>query len=477
MASALAVGLTDRRSGPQPGALPGLTGFLLVLLAVQLALLIAFACVVTVLAVRAPRVKPVSGFEPYLRGGLAALIAVLGFALGGLLTAIVTFGVARLLGTPEPSGFTHAPADAVYVPWPIYAFGAGLAGALVGGLLAAGVLYLRYRQNWQRFDQPAGGRSPVGAAYQGGFDPAFDAHRRAIAKAWAVGLLADDAAMAVALTVGCAMAFVVSFEFLGLVNAGTVSVAGWWSGLASVISLSGLLVVSGFVILLRDAYSNTAKRKTIGTVWDVATFWPRAVHPFAPPCYGERAVPEVVDRIGVLTGQLSGTGERPCPLEPPDRSPASGVSVTPGPVLLTGYSQGSIIAPAVAAQLPPGVREHVALLTLACPARRLYGRAFPAYFGVDQLSALTGMLGGAGPAGRWKNLVRRSDFIGSWVFECPEPRFDDDYLRNHVDQPCLDPVLLVPDANPTPPPTHRHSGWWPDPRTGALGRHLVRRLC
>jgi hypothetical protein len=144
------------------------------------------------------------------------------------------------------------------------------------------------------------------------------------------------------------------------------------------LSLSGLLVVSGFVILLRDAYSNTAKRKTIGALWDVATFWPRAVHPFAPPCYGERAVPEVVDRIGVLTGQLPGTGERPCPLEPPDRSPASGVSVPPGPVLLTGYSQGSIIAPAVAAQLPPGVREHVALLTLACPARRLYGRAFPA---------------------------------------------------------------------------------------------------
>lgn len=142
-------------------------------------------------------------------------------------------------------------------------------------------------------------------------------------------------------------------------------------------------------------------------------------------------------------------------------------------MLLTGYSQGSIIAPAVAAQLPLEVREQVALLTLACPARRLYGRAFPAYFGRDQLSALTGLLGGKGPTGRWKNLVRRSDFIGSWVFKCPEACFDDDYLRNHVDQPCLDPVLLVPDAEPTPPPTHRHSGWWPDPRTRVLGRYLV----
>jgi type IV secretory pathway VirJ component len=39
-------------------------------------------------------------------------------------------------------------------------------------------------------------------------------------------------------------------------------------------------------------------------------------------------------------------------------------------VLLTGYSQGSVIAPAVIAQLPATTRDQVALLTLACPARR-----------------------------------------------------------------------------------------------------------
>jgi len=259
----------------------------------------------------------------------------------------------------------------------------------------------------------------------------------------------------------------------GLVVAGLVVAGLVVAGLVVAGLVVAGFVVAGFVALLRDAYSDTAKRKTIGALWDVATFWPRAVHPFAPPCYGERAVPEVVDRIRVLTGQPPGTGQRPCPPEPPDRPPASRVSVPPGPVLLTGYSQGSIIAPAVAAQLPLEVREQVALLTLACPARRLYGRAFPAYFGRDQLSALAGLLGGNGPTGRWKNLVRRSDFIGSWIFRRPEASFDDDYLRDHVDQPCLDPVLLAPDADPTPPPTHRHSGWWPDPRTGILGRYLV----
>jgi hypothetical protein len=75
------------------------------------------------------------------------------------------------------------------------------------------------------------------------------------------------------------------------------------------------------------------------------------------------------------------------------------------------------------------VRGDVALLTLACPVRRLYGRAFPAYFGGDQLATLAEMLdadGRAGADGRWKNLCRRSDNIGSWVLHDPEPRSDRD---------------------------------------------------
>ena len=114
----------------------------------------------------------------------------------------------------------------------------------------------------------------------------------------------------------------------------------------------------------------------------------------------------------------------------PDLERTAGLTVPPGPLLLTGYSQGSVIAPAVIAQLPAEVLRDVALLTLACPARRLYGRAFPAYFGPRQLAALAGLLDASGtpgqpredgqPAGRWKNLRRRSDYIGSWVFA--EPR-------------------------------------------------------
>ena len=64
--------------------------------------------------------------------------------------------------------------------------------------------------------------------------------------------------------------------------------AGLLHQIATVVSLLTVALAGYLVGLLRAAYSNPAQRKTIGALWDVATFWPRAVHPFAPPCYGER---------------------------------------------------------------------------------------------------------------------------------------------------------------------------------------------
>ncbi len=179
-------------------------------------------------------------------------------------------------------------------------------------------------------------------------------------------------------------------------------------------ALAGVLLAGWLVTLLRQACTNTARRKTIGALWDVATFWPRAVHPFAPPCYAERAVPEIVDRIRLLTGHSGSEPDDVAHLHAqagqPDLPRTRGLTVPPGPLLLTGYSQGSVIAPAVVAQLPAEVLRSVALLTLACPARRLYGRAFPAYFGGRQLAALAGLLDASttpdqppepGPPHRW----------------------------------------------------------------------------
>ena len=508
LTAAVVSGWIDQRHGPQPGALPGLTGFLAGLLVVQGAALIALTIIVVVLAARARAAGGFGEVPPYLRGWLSALVAVLGFALGGLLTAIVNFGVTRLLGTPLPSGFRFdtTPANVLAVPWPIYAFGAAPVGLLLGAAVAAVLLYRKYRGRCRESQAgPPDKTSAVASAYRDstargpgapidGDHPGYASNRTAIGKAWAIGLLADEAASATAWVAGGGMLVVLAAELAAALTAGPAShpgyLYGWWHGLASLIAVLGVLVAGWLVTLLRQAYSDTSKRKTIGALWDVATFWPRSVHPLAPPCYAERAVPELVDRIRLLTGH---TGHEPDDVAgllaeagQPDLPRTRDLTVKPGPLLLTGYSQGSVIAPAVIAQLPTAVQRSVALLTLACPARRLYGRAFPAYFGGRQLAALAELLDAnttpdeshepGQPCGRWKNLYRKSDFIGSWIFAEPDFRVNDDDLRNHIDQPCWDPVVLVPDANPTPPPTHRHSGWWPDPRTGELGAHLVNLL-
>ena len=477
--SAAVSGWTDKSVDPQPGMFPGISGFLLWLLIAQLALLLIFGVIVAVAANRAP--DPGKEFAPYFRGHLATLVALLAFLLGGLLTAALNLGVAGLLGTAVPGRLVLPPAphNALYVPWPVYAFGAAAVGMLAGALIAGLVLYPRYRRNWKLFNRPAGagpaGDPLVSGDYGSDATAAAPENSKKVAKTWAVGLLADDAARAVAWLVGGGLLVLLGVETTALVAAVQAdrlpTTVGLMHEIASIVSLVTVALAGWLVGLLRSAYSNPAQRKTIGALWDVATFWPRAVHPFAPPCYGERAIPEVVDRVLLLMGPNTSGQALPGQRELAERYR---LTVPCGPVLLTGYSQGSIIAPAVAAQLPPAVlkRPEFALLTLACPARRLYGRAFPAYFGTRHLEELRNLLTHDGHE-YWRNAVRRTDFIGSWIFSPPSPLRTREYLEQHFDQLCWDPVLLAPDTEPTPPPVHRHSGWWPDPRAGDIASHLV----
>jgi hypothetical protein len=419
---------------------------------------------------------------------LAPLVALLGVVLGGILVALITFAVTHLLGTPVPSGFASIPKppDALAVPWPMFAFGIALIGLIYGAVIAEIPLYQSYRGHLRQFlaERP----TPVATYYRdqtagtanaaNGDAAAYTYNRNAIARAWARGLLADKADTTAAWVVGFAAGLALIFEVAAAVRGRLpwlpTVLAGW---LQLFVGLLGYLFVA--FVLKRDKSAPTLLRR-IRALWDVATFWPRAVHPLTPPSYGERAVPEVVDRIRLLTGDL-GTNEA-LRLQARSGSPASarssGMTVPAGPVLLTGYSQGSVVAAAVVAQLPIFAQRNVALLTLACPARRLYGRAFSAYFGGDQLATLAKLLDAdrTDGEGRWKNLCRRSDYVGSWVFREPEPRTDHAYLAANVDQPCWDPVVLVPDAYPTPPPTHGHKEFWPDPRTSELGAYLVDHL-
>ncbi|WP_090764334.1 hypothetical protein [Nonomuraea maritima] len=118
------------------------------------------------------------------------------------------------------------------------------------------------------------------------------------------------------------------------------------------------------ILLLRTGWADPERRKVIGVLWDVGTFWPRSYHPFAPPSYAERAVPELQRRIWWLHDNG-------------------------GRVVLTAHSQGSVLAVAALAQPPQrSSGDRVALVTYGSPVRKLYNWGFPAYFNEDLLRRL-----------------------------------------------------------------------------------------
>ncbi|MFF6777150.1 hypothetical protein ACFY8W_26860 [Streptomyces sp. NPDC012637] len=184
-----------------------------------------------------------------------------------------------------------------------------------------------------------------------------------------------------------------------------------------------------FVTWGRRAYKDASARRTIGILWDVGTFWPRAAHPFAPPCYAERAVPD-------LTWRMSSWTRR-----------------TGGRLVISGHSQGSVLAAAAVWQLPPVTRGRVALLTYGSPLERLYGRWFPAYFGPESLRGLHRTVH------CWSNLYRATDPIGGPV------RVPAQGGRPAVDRTeLLDPVAYGRTReHPLPEPILGHSDYQADP--------------
>ena len=92
------------------------------------------------------------------------------------------------------------------------------------------------------------------------------------------------------------------------------------------------LVLPALMAFLYAAWSDPTKRRTIGVLWDVGTFWPRSYHPLSPPCYTERAVPELQRRMWWLHDNG-------------------------GRVMLVAHSQGAVLA--TAALVQPGCRPGV----------------------------------------------------------------------------------------------------------------------
>ncbi|MFC7326422.1 hypothetical protein [Marinactinospora rubrisoli] len=401
---------------PRPGWIPtgSLPGY-----AVGLNALFAVQCGLALLLVAVAVVQYRGGHAHAgtAMGGMAGpATAAIGVLLGGVFSAAIVYQVAGLLGGcyypgAERAGCLNLDPPSAYA-WLQLAFTLEAAIALVG----AGALWVA-AQHRSRAAVPQ-----VAAEY----DAAPDARRtREIAKARALGsmteylpafltLLLLPALALVALVLYSLMTDGVAAADVGASGVGisltvmTGAPTTWMQNAVSVMVTVGswlggtLLVV--LVWLGRNAYRNQPTRKAVGVLWDVGTFWPRAAHPLAPPCYAERAVPQLAARVGALTGHGHG-------------------------VVLSGHSQGSVLAAATVWQLPNRCRERVVLLTHGSPLYRLYARYFPAYFGTAALSELRRRVTG------WCNLWRATDAIGGPVHlpsgtvaraePLPDPRYYD----------------------------------------------------
>jgi hypothetical protein len=198
------------------------------------------------------------------------------------------------------------------------------------------------------------------------------------------------------------------------------------------VAIAGL-TLPALMAFLYSAWNDPTRRRTIGILWDVGTFWPRSYHPLSPPCYTERAVPELQRRLWWLHDNG-------------------------GRVVLVAHSQGAVLA--TAALVQPGCRpedDRPALITFGSPVCKLYRWSFPAYVGPELLKPLA--RDGAGRLNDWRNFHYPTDPIGGPVapdlFAASGQRVDTEFL---------DPEHCYYVYGQPPPAAKGHSGYWSDPR-------------
>ena len=263
-------------------------------------------------------------------------------------------------------------------------------------------------------------------------------------------------------------------------------------GLALLVAASGALLAG---LVATGGSSGTRSGRPLGLLWDLMSFVPRAAHPFGPPCYAERAVPEIMERV--TTWLDDEPAHRYRPLGPLPRG-----------VVLSGHSMGAALCVAavlgIAGQddaAPPREADRVgrlALLTYGSQLRAYFGRILPGLLGPDVIGTapceqptlgtqdpwardlrtgppaagrpdaapppftLASLLGAAGvrlplrgeePKLRWRSLWRRTDYLGFPV----HGYHDDNAVDRRADEVVDHPPRVVVDEHSDYPLTPQYA--------------------
>jgi hypothetical protein len=155
--------------------------------------------------------------------------------------------------------------------------------------------------------------------------------------------------------------------------------SGWivWASIALVLGPMGLFAGRSVIKGRSSGVEAADKRRQVGILWDLGSFWPRWFHPLAPPGYGPAAVKYLAETIDQL----------------PEGS------------IVGAHSQGSLIAAAAWGTN----NRNLHLITYGSQLGILYPRMFPEV-GIPDLVERVSRL-----CTTWTNLWRDSDPIGGQV--------------------------------------------------------------
>lgn len=212
--------------------------------------------------------------------------------------------------------------------------------------------------------------------------------------------------------VGSGLAFTVIVRFPRDITLETSTDAEWWLRAFSwilsatpAIAIGSLSAIALGAIGVIAANALTTKERPVGLLWDLICFLPRAGHPFGPPCYADRVVPEVKARINkwFTDGGILSSRRR---------------------VVLSAHSLGAVLAVAsifaIRAENPSRV-ERIGLLTYGTQLRPYFGRFFPELLGPDVLGVRPSLGPQSLSADPWFRQVQR-DEDGSGVPASADPK-------------------------------------------------------
>jgi hypothetical protein len=217
----------------------------------------------------------------------------------------------------------------------------------------------------------------------------------------------------------------------------SLMLAGMWILIGAGTGLLAMAAVRG------TDNTETAAQRPLRLLWDLICFLPRAGHPFGPPCYAERVVPEL---LGRYQWWITDEGR-----ESPNTSKRR--------IVISAHSLGAVLAAATILAAPEEHTNHLSFLTYGVQLRAYFSRLFPELLGPAVLGvppcrpadltqpdpwhterrdhdeiepihvgSIRALLSGSttGP-GRWLSLWHLTDPLGFPIYQYPaEPDATDD---------------------------------------------------